>query len=455
MPPKSPRVNLISLGCPKNLVDSERILAGFSLDGFTPVPSAAEADLVLVNTCGFIDSAKEESIDTLLEAARVRNARGKKPIVVAAGCLVQRYGNELAKELPEIDAFIGPGEYSKLPQLARTLLRDRPGAAPIRVANRDDAPLGGPRLRLTPRHYAYLRIAEGCDNPCTFCSIPGIRGRFRSRPEDELANEAKELGASGAKELILIAQDSTDYGLDRHGRRTLAELLRLLDAEAEGVEWIRLMYAYPAHLEDSVLRAIADGKRLAKYVDVPIQHASTHVLRKMARRMTREKTEDLIARIRDTIPGVAIRTSIIVGSPGEREEDHQELLEFLRRVRIERLGTFSYSLEDSTPAAKMPGRVDPETIERRLEEVMLVQQDVAFDANEDEVGRIRRVLVDGPDAEEPEVFLARTESDAPEIDRVVRLDGAEWTPGEFAEVRITAAAGYDLEGERVPATASR
>ncbi|MBI4615680.1 MAG: 30S ribosomal protein S12 methylthiotransferase RimO [Planctomycetes bacterium] len=447
---EQPKIALVSLGCPKNLVDSERILADLSLDGFVPTPSYDHADVILVNTCGFIDGAKKESVETLVEISALKKASANGnggPVVVATGCLVQRYGEDLRREIPEIDAFVGPGEYGRLRELVRALLREKPDAAPLLVEGRDTAPLGGPRLLLTPRHYAYLRLSEGCDNPCTFCSIPGIRGRYRSRPEAEILEEAARLARDGAKELVLIGQDTTEYGLDLTGRRTLGDLIRRLDEVAEGVEWIRLLYAYPAHLDDDVLVAIAGGKRTAKYIDVPTQHASSHVLRRMGRRMTRESTAALFRRIREIVPGIAIRTTILVGSPGEREEDHQGLLEFLREMRFERLGAFQFSLEEGTPAARMDSSVDPETTLRRHREVMLLQQEIAFEANAREVGTVRRVLVDEVDPEHPTVHISRTEHDAPGIDRVVRLRvgrGKRTPPGTFVDARITGTKGYDL-----------
>ncbi|MDP7035974.1 MAG: 30S ribosomal protein S12 methylthiotransferase RimO [Planctomycetota bacterium] len=449
-----PSVSLISLGCPKNLIDSERALSNLSGSGFDITPVTEDADIVVVNTCGFIDSAKEESIETLLSVARPQTD-GKRPIVIATGCFSERYGPDLAREMPEIDAYLGLGDYARLPEIAHALLRGRPDAPQVYRSPLPDRPTRALRPhRLTPRHYAYLRISEGCDNPCTFCSIPDIRGRFTSKPPREILAEAKQLVADGCRELILVAQDLTDYGLDLVARRSLADLLELLDQES-GAHWIRLLYAYPAHLEENMLDAIARLDTVIPYLDIPIQHASTGILRRMARRMTTESTYALIQKVRDRIPGVILRTSIIVGFPGETEADHQTLLEFLQTARIDRLGTFTYSDEENTPSFRIQEKVDPETMQRRQNEVMEIQQAVAFERAEQDVGKHLEIVLDGPDPDQENRWLARTQGDCPEIDPVVHLnEEADLSAGDFHNALITGTSGYDLVAQLAPAPPS-
>jgi ribosomal protein S12 methylthiotransferase len=480
-----PKVGLIALGCPKALVDSEMML-GRLAEGADIAGRVEDADVVVVNTCAFVEAAKRESIETILEVAE-RKRRGELRRVIVTGCLAQRYPEELRKEIPDLDAIVGLTAEGELPRVLSELERKKTGARlkklpmagesgagkpPLpRVIVRDPSkpfeesswgivkrgnaraffgptedPIEGAevgRLRLTPRHYAYLRVAEGCDHACTFCAIPGFRGRFRSKPERAVIAEARELARDGAKELILIAEDTNQYGQDRRDGSSLATLLPRL-AAIEGVEWIRILYAYPAYFSPELIRAIREIEKVVKYLDMPLQHISDSVLRRM-RRPTKQQTVDLIARLRDEIPGLAIRTTFICGFPGETERDHEELLDFVRKTRFERVGAFAYSEEDGTLAARFEGKVPPAVRERRREALMAAQQPIAFHKGREKVGRRLRVLVDHVEAEGR--AIARSEHDAPEIDGVVRVfaRGRRFSPGEMIDVVIVRADGYDLE----------
>jgi ribosomal protein S12 methylthiotransferase len=410
------RVHLVSLGCPKNLVDSEVILGRLGSEGFVVAPDAEDAEVIVVNTCGFVESAKEESIQTILEACELKKASGGKKKVVVAGCLTQRYGPELREEIPEVDAFVGLGEYEDLGAALRELVaggteRYYRVSDPTKACN---AEVG--RVRLTPPHYAYLRISEGCDNPCTFCAIPKIRGRFRSKPIAMLEAEAHELVSSGARELVLISQDTTSYGADIDGRFQLPRLLERL-SEVEGLEWIRILYAYPAFFTDEMTAAVATLDKVVKYVDMPLQHISNTMLRHMGRRLMEAKTRELLDRMRERIPGLYLRTTFIVGFPGEDEREFAVLREFVRDFQFERLGVFEFSPEDGTPAAGFADAVPSEVRRERFEELMLVQQEVAFRKNRERVGEATEVLVDaGEETASTDGVRARSSGEAPEID---------------------------------------
>jgi ribosomal protein S12 methylthiotransferase len=481
------RVNLISLGCPKNLVDSELILGDAGAAGLTIATRPQDADIIVVNTCSFIDSAKEESINTILEACEVKRASRTPKRVVVTGCLAQRYGEELRREVPEVDAIVGLGQYEGIGGLLRDLAGGGGDGAPVfkvedptRACN---AEVG--RFRLTPRHYAYLRISEGCDNPCTFCSIPSFRGRFRSKPIEEVSAEARELVSSGARELILISQDTTSYGLDLDGRYQLPLLLERL-AAVEGVKWIRVLYVYPACFSDDMIDAIARIPQVVKYVDVPIQHIEDRMLRRMGRRMNEADTRGLLSRMRERIPGLILRTTFIVGFPGEEEKEFQTLLDFVEEFKFERLGVFAYSREEGTPAARLRDEVPPETIRSRIEALMLAQQEIAFAQNHRRVGEVCEVLVD---TREGGKFIGRSHGEAPEIDprvflksseapvappgrhsepselpgfREIALDassprvaGGALRIGEFVRSQIVGVKGYDLLARLAPGESAR
>jgi len=430
------KINLITLGCPKNIVDSEVLQGGLQACGVEFVQQAQEAEAVIINTCGFIESAKEESIDTILQAVALKKS-GRVRRVFVTGCLSERYAPELRREIPEVDAYFGnrdlPGIIKSLAQQLRLkyeLLGERPE-----------------RSVLTPKHYAYLKISEGCEHPCTFCAIPAIRGKFRSTPISVLVNEAHLLAEKGVKELILVAQDSTQYGLDLNGQQQLPALLHAL-GKIDGIEWIRLMYAYPYHLNEEIITALAAGPKIVKYLDMPVQHVSDRMLKRMARRVNRQFTEDLTAHLHCAIPELVLRTSLIVGFPGETENDFQELYDFVTAGHFERLGVFTYSQEESTPAYNFSEQVPEEIKRERYDVLMQTQREVAAAWNERQIGRVLRVLIEEYDASES-VYRGRTEWDCPEIDHTVIVPAVEGRLqiGEFHSIRIAAAQDYDLIGE--------
>ena len=427
------RVNVVTLGCSKNLVDSEVLMGQLRANQFevTHESSKQDAAIVIINTCGFIDNAKQESIDTILHFAK-RKEEGKIDRLIVTGCLSERYKPDLEREITNVDAFFGTRD---LPLLLKTLGADYKHE------------LIGERLLTTPRHFAYMKISEGCDRPCSFCAIPLMRGGHISRPMEELVKEAKHLAANGTKELLLIAQDSTYYGLDIYKERRLAELLVRL-SDVEGIEWIRLHYAFPSGFPEDVLDVIRERKNICNYLDMPLQHISNSMLKSMRRGTTREKTYALVEKIRERIPGVAIRTSLISGYPGETEADHQELLQFIRDLRFERLGVFTYSHEENTHAYSLTDDVPEELKQERAQEVMAVQQEISSEINESKVGKVFKVLFDRKDGE---YFVGRTESDSPEVDNEVLVSAAGnyVRIGDFADVRITSAAEFDLFGEFV------
>ena len=415
---------MVSLGCPKNLVDSEMILGNAGASGVAITPVAEEADVIVVNTCGFIDAAKEESIQTILEACELKRTSATPKKVVVTGCLAQRYGEELRQEIPEVDAILGLGEYDDMGAVFRSLSGQDRTELLYRVSEPDkacSAEVG--RVRLTPPHYGYIKISEGCDNPCTFCAIPHMRGRFRSKPLDLVEQEARELVQSGAKELILISQDTTSYGFDVSGEFELPRLLRRVSA-VDGVEWIRVLYAYPAFLTDAMLEAIAELDNVVNYIDLPLQHIADNTLRRMGRRMNERKTRDLLERARRIVPGLYLRTTFIVGFPGETDEEFATLRDFVREFEFERLGVFSYSEEEGTPSATFEGAVPPEMRQERLQELMLAQQEIAFRHNKSRLGERATLLADRVETldNSRRRLHGRTFGEAPEIDQSVIVD---------------------------------
>ena len=446
------RVALVTLGCAKNLLDSEVMAGVLARRGYALTDEPAEAEVVVVNTCGFIGPAKEEGVNTILDLARFRR-NGRCRRLVVAGCLAQRYAGELAEEIPEIDQIVGLDEVA---QIADILDRAEEGGNGNAVSRRTP-PLRAdhsvtwlydhetPRLRSTPPHTAYLKVAEGCDYPCTFCVIPQIRGRFRSRAPESVVAEAEALAAAGAKELVLVAQDTTAYGTDRGLRHGLASLLRRL-AAVEGVRWVRFLYAYPTTLDDRVLDAMAEVPEVCRYVDIPLQHASRRVLRDMKRPGNRQSNERLLERIRRRAPGVAVRSTFIVGFPGETEAEFRDLYDFVAGAEFDALGAFTYSNEETAASFVAEETVSEAEKEERRARLMELQEGIALRRHRELVGTVAPVLVDGPPEESDLLLAGRTEGQAPEVDaRVLIVDG-EAPVGEFARVRFTEAHAADLVG---------
>jgi ribosomal protein S12 methylthiotransferase len=430
---KKNKVNVVTLGCSKNLFDSEVMMAQLKANKFEVEHESQhdDAEIVIINTCGFIDNAKQESIDTILRYAEAK-ADGDVAKLYVTGCLSERYKDELVDEIPEVDAFFGTRD---LPRLLKTLKADYKHE------------LVGERLLTTPSHYAYFKIAEGCDRPCSFCAIPLMRGKHVSTPIEELVKSAKSLAAQGVKELMLIAQDLTYYGLDIYKKRNLAELIQKL-SEVEGIEWIRLHYAFPAGFPMDVVDEIRDNPKVCLYLDMPLQHGSTKILQAMRRGITREKTEELVNKIREIVPSIAIRTTLIAGYPGETEEDFQEMYDFVERMRFERLGIFTYSHEENTHAYNFEDDVPEKTKKDRADAIMELQSGISYELNQLKIGKTFKVLFDRV---EGDYFIGRTEFDSPEVDNEVLVKKSEnyVRIGDFANVEITSADHYDLYGKVV------
>ncbi len=436
------RVSLVSLGCAKNLVDSELILGSAGAAGLAITASPRDADVIVINTCGFIGPAREESMGAILEACALKTSSPTPKKVVVTGCLAQRYGEEIRRDAPQVDAIVGLGQYGGIAELLRGLAGDEE-VPRLLVADPNtacNAEVG--RLRLTPPHYAYLRISEGCDNPCTFCAIPGMRGRFRSKPLPEIEVETRELVASGAEEIVLISQDTTSYGLDLDGRHQLPQLLERV-ASVEGVRWVRVLYVYPSSFSDEMIDAVARTSKVLKYIDIPIQHIDDRMLRRMGRKTSESYTRGLLAHMRERIPGLYLRTTFLVGFPGEGEEEFQRLIQFVREFGFERMGVFTYSREEGTPAARMTEELPAEELRRRREELMLAQQEVAFAQNRRRVGEVCEAVVDGREGGQ---LYARSHGEAPEIDPRIFLprSPAGLRMGEFLDLEITGTRAYDL-----------
>lgn len=447
------KVGFVSLGCPKNLVDSEVMMGQLARAGYEITNSEEDADTIVVNTCGFIESAKQESVEAILDAMRLKE-EGKAMRVVVAGCLVERYRDDLMKELPEVDAFIGTSQLDDILKAADEKVDPR--SLPILpIGNKTSTYLYDeytPRLRATESYTAFIKIAEGCDRPCAFCSIPSMRGSFRSRRFGSIMKEAEDLAKQGVKELVLIAQDSSRYGEDLGEVDALPGLIRAL-GEIEDIEWVRVMYAYPTHISDSFLAAIAETPKAVKYLDMPLQHASRNVLKLMKRGGTRESLEKLIRRVREKVPGIAIRTTFIVGFPGETEEDFEELIKFVQNCRFDNLGVFTYSDEEGTPAYDLPGKVDPKIAKQRRNRLMKEQARISKRNNLAKIGNTYRVLFEGLSQESDLLFQGRLEGQAQEIDGYILIndmpEDLEPRIGAIYDVRITEAHEYDLVGEIV------
>lgn len=447
------KVGFISLGCPKNLVDSEVMMGQLKEAGYEITNNAEEAETLVINTCGFIESAKQESIEAILEATNAK-AEGKAQRVVVAGCLVERYRDDLLKELPEVDAFIGTNEIGRILEAADETKNFRELPL-LPIGNKTATYLydfDTPRYRATDSYTAFIKIAEGCDRPCAFCSIPQMRGSFRSRRFGSILKEAEDLAKQGVKEIVLIAQDSSRFGEDLGEVDALAKLIRAL-GEIEDLEWIRVMYAYPTHISDAFLEAIRDTPKAVKYLDMPLQHASRNVLKLMKRGGTRESLEKLIRRVREKIPGITIRTTFITGFPGETEEDFEELMAFVRNCEFDNVGVFTYSDEERTSAFELSNKVDAKTAKRRRAALMKEQAKISKRKNREKIGKVFKVLFEGVSQESDLLFQGRLEGQAQEIDGYILINDMpeNFAPrvGEFYNVRITEAHNYDLIGEIV------
>ena len=450
--PSAIKVGFVSLGCAKNLVDSEVMLGSLLRDGMLVTENAQEADVVIVNTCGFIEASKKESIVAILKANELRETGNCKALIMA-GCLTQRYPKDLQKELPEVDAIVGLNEVPRIGQIVREILAKNGHTAPqlFWSGPANYVPdYAAPRFRLTPKHHAYVKVAEGCNHPCTFCSIPRIRGKHRSRALNDVLAEIRGLVSNGAREINLISQDTTFYGKDldpqapgpRDGKSLLCELLREIQ-QIDGDFWVRLLYTHPYHWNDELIETIAACDKVCRYVDMPLQHINDEMLKQMRRETSGQYIRDLVARIRRGIPGIALRTTFIVGFPGETEKQFEELLQFIAEAKFERLGMFQYSQEDHTPAGAMGAQVSAKEKKKRYQRAMALQQRVSREVQGAFVGQTIRVLVE---EESNGGWVGRSHADAPEIDGSVQVAGMAQI-GEFARVRITGASEYDLTGE--------
>ena len=436
------KVGFISLGCSKNLVDTEVMLYNLHSAGFEITPNEEEAEIIVVNTCGFIESAKRESIENILDAAELKKW-GKCRYIIATGCLAERYRDELFEEMPEISAIVGVGSLCDIAEACQAVMR---GEKYSSFRDKNTSKLGGDRIITTEPHTAYLKVSEGCDNCCTYCAIPLIRGGHRSRTIEDIVAEAKDLEAMGVKEINLIAQDTTRYGLDLYGEYSLAKLVQEICANTD-IPWIRLLYCYPDKITDELVDELRDNPRLLKYMDIPIQHISDSVLHRMNRHGDGATVRDAVKRLRDKVPGIILRTTAMVGFPGETEEDFTELCEFVKEARFDRFGAFTFSAEEETPAADMDGQIDEQTKQDRYDILMQTQLTVAEEISSAKVGSTLTVLCDGYDTV-AEVYYGRSYADAPDVDgKIYFKSRRRINPGAFVEVKITEALDYDLVGE--------
>jgi len=476
-PPVKGTFSFISLGCPKNLVDSERMLGKMVQDGYIPVNTPEDADVVIVNTCGFIEPARQESLGVIREMLALKE-QGKVGSVVVAGCLAERKKEDLLLEVPGVDALIGVFGREDVATVVNQTLQARAQLATVSTLSLDRLKPKGrgknraavvqeqktlfrpaptrsledtARLRITPRHYAYLKISEGCDRTCTFCAIPGMRGKHVTKPIEEVIREARELVDDGVRELILVAQDTTYYGLDLYGKVRLAELLKELN-QIDGIEWIRLLYTYPIFFTDDLIETLAESEKIIPYLDLPLQHISDRVLKRMQRKVRRKDVEELLGKLRSSSPGLTLRTTFIVGFPGETDAEFEELVDFVGEARFERLGAFPYSYEPGTPAVRLDAHLPEEVKQERRDRVMQAQQEIALGWSQAQVGKEIEIIVDGQDPEVPGHLLARGHADSPEIDCLVRVKGKKLKPGDITRAKVTAADGYDLIARAVGAS---
>ena len=433
----------ISLGCDKNLVDSEVMLGLLDAKGYQIVDDETQADIIVINTCCFVHDAKEESIQTILEMAEYKT-EGRLKALIVTGCLAQRYRQEIIDEIPEVDAVLGTTAYDKIVEAVEEALA---GAGHVELENVNALPLvDTKRLVTTGGHYAYMKIAEGCDKHCTYCIIPKLRGNYRSVPMERLIQEAKDLAEQGVKELILVAQETTLYGKDIYGEKSLHKLLREL-CKVDGIRWIRILYCYPEEIDDNLIQVMKEEKKLCHYLDLPIQHANDEILKRMGRRTSKAQLEEIIGKLKQEIPDITLRTTLITGFPGETEEQHEELKAFVDEMEFDRLGVFTYSPEEDTPAAEMPDQIPEEVKEDRQAEIMALQQEIAFAQAEDMIGEEVLVMIEGKVADE-NAYVGRTYKDAPGVDGLIFINtDEELMSGDFARVKVTGAVEYDLIGE--------
>jgi len=450
---KTPTISFVSLGCSKNTVDSERMLGLLAQDGYAIVPDSVQSDLVVINTCGFIDAARKESIGVIEEMLERKRSGSIKGVIVA-GCLAERQKDLLLEQFPEVDQVVGVFGRDDIARVANRLLgglnEQRTLFRPAAVQAQDDRA----RLRITPRHLAYLKVSEGCDRFCTFCAIPLMRGKHVTKPIEMVVDEAEELAGDGVRELILVAQDMTYYGLDLYGRTRLAELLQALE-QVEGIDWIRTLYCYPQFFTDELYGVLGDSKKIIPYLDMPLQHINDRLLKQMNRRHNRSESESIIARLRATIPGLVLRTTFIVGFPGETEAEFAELLDFATTTKFERLGAFTYSYEPDTPAAKLPDHLAADVKAERQERLMAAQEPIAFAFNRSLVGRTLDVLIDSPAPEGKDLWLGRTYADAPDVDGITWVQGPHIELGDLITCEIVAAQEHDLVARPTESTPPR
>lgn len=432
----------VSLGCDKNLVDSEEMLGLLTRKGFAIVDDETLAEVIIINTCCFINDAKEESVNTILEMAEYKKAGSCKALIVT-GCMAQRYKNEITEEVPEVDAVLGTTSYE---DIYRAIQEAVNGKQFQEFKSIDYLPESlGRRVLTTGGHFGYLKIAEGCDKHCTYCIIPKLRGKFRSVPMERLLTQAREMAEEGVKELILVAQETTVYGTDIYGKKSLHVLLKEL-CKISGIRWIRVLYCYPEEIYDELIQTMKEEKKICHYLDLPIQHASDRILKRMGRRTTRAELVDIVNKLREEIPDIVLRTTLITGFPGETEEDHEELMEFVDEMEFDRLGVFTYSPEEDTPAAGMPDQIPEEIKEERRDEIMELQQEISYDKGTDRIGQELLVMIEGKVADES-AYIGRTYGDAPKVDGYIFVQTGELLmTGDFAKVRVTGALEYDLIG---------
>ena len=440
------KILFISLGCDKNLVDSEVMLGLIRQKNYTITDDETEADIIVINTCCFINDAKEESINTILEMAELKK-RGALKALIVTGCLAQRYKEEIQEEIEEVDAVLGTTSYEHIVETIEDVLAGK--QQEIVFEDVDYLPtVSAKRINTTGGYYSYLKIAEGCDKHCTYCIIPKIRGSYRSVPMKKLVEEAKELAENGVAELMLVAQETTLYGVDIYGKKMLPELLREL-CKIPGLQWIRILYCYPEEITDELIQVIKEEEKICKYLDIPIQHGADSMLKRMGRRTNQQELVTMVGKLRSSIPNITLRTTLITGFPGETEKDHEELMEFVEKMRFDRLGVFTYSPEEDTPAARMDNQIEEEVKERRKDEIMQLQQGIAFEKAEETLYQIVKVLIEGK-LQEENVFIGRTYKDAPNVDGFIFVHAShELMSGQFVNVQVTDAKGYDLIGEVV------
>ena len=434
------KIGFVSLGCNKNLCDTENMMGLVSENGFDITPNPEDADVIIVNTCGFIESAQQESIDTILDMAQYKDKKCR--LLVVCGCLAQRFADEIREEMPEVDVIVGTTAFDKIVPAIKGGLEGKKESFIYDIDKNVEENL--PRIRTTPSFTAYLKIAEGCDNKCTYCAIPYIRGSYRSRSEESILAEANALANDGVREIIVVAQDTTRYGIDLYGEKRISSLLHKL-CEIPKIEWVRVHYSYPEEIDEELIKTIKDEKKIVKYLDIPVQHGSSSVLRRMGRKTTREKLETLINKLRAEIPDITLRTSIITGFPGESEEEFSELCDFLSTVRFDRVGVFAYSCEEGTPAAKMKDQIPQEIRENRRDAVMELSQKISLERNEKMIGKTIKVITEGF---EDNLYYGRSEGESIEIDPKIYFGAhRELSLGDFVDVTIKSADIYDLYGE--------